>query len=106
MFRQDGQVNLEAGKKISEDLAELLSRIDNIVIVSDYIFSDAFFYDDLTEQFRQALAQIDRTLAKLSDLVLEVSFGQLVIHKGQQILDQNRQLQPIIKLTGVADAIS
>jgi len=93
MFRPDRPINRNAGQKIIADLDTLLDRIGHIMIVSDYIFSDAFHYDELTEDFRRSLAQIDRALAVRCDLVLEVCFGQVIVHKGQDQLNQQSLLQ-------------
>jgi adenosylcobinamide kinase/adenosylcobinamide-phosphate guanylyltransferase len=86
MFGSGQSINQDAGQKTIADLNTLLDRIGDIVIVSDYIYSDAFHYDELTEQFRRSLAQIDRALATRCDLVLEVSFGQVIVHKGQDLI--------------------
>jgi adenosylcobinamide kinase/adenosylcobinamide-phosphate guanylyltransferase len=59
-----------------------LSQVKNIVIVSDYIFSDACKFDSITEAYRRGLAMIDRELAKTSDLVLEACMGLFIAHKG------------------------
>lgn len=85
MFAPDGQVNLVAGQKIIAELAHLLDRLEHLVIVSDYIYSDAFHYEQMTEQFRYSLAQIDRSLARRCDVVLEVSFGRVICHKGKEL---------------------
>ena len=54
----------------------------HIVIVSDYIYSDAQRYDSVTETYRRGLASMDRKLAAISDVVLEMSGGNLIVHKG------------------------
>ena len=56
----------------------------DIVIVSDYIYSDAILYDELTDAYRR-LAYIDRTLAAVCDVVLEVAFGSITLHKGGEV---------------------
>jgi len=60
-----------------------LNQLEEITIVSDYLGSDAFFYDPLTEAFRRSLAQLDRMLAQICDAVVEICAGQPIIHKGQ-----------------------
>ncbi len=71
------------GKKCANDLKEFAMNVENAVFVSDFIYSDAEQYDDFTETFRQALAECDRTLAELSDSVVEVSAGNKIYHKGE-----------------------
>jgi adenosylcobinamide kinase/adenosylcobinamide-phosphate guanylyltransferase len=83
MFLPDGSVNLAAGDTVGADLAALLNQLEEITIVSDYLGSDAFFYDPLTEAFRRSLAQLDRMLAQICDAVVEICAGQPIIHKGQ-----------------------
>ena len=52
------------------------------MLVSDYIYSDALRYDEVTETYRRGLAAIDRKIAAISDVVLEMSGGNLIVHKG------------------------
>ncbi len=82
MFSAD-TVNMEAHIKISNELNALFNNLENIVIVSDYIYSDAAVYDSLTERYRLALAFIDRTCAAAADTVLEVCYGQVITYKNK-----------------------
>lgn len=75
-------LDLEAAEKCAADVAEFAKRVSNVVIVSDYIYSDAEAYDPDTERYRACLAGIDRMLAELCDTVIEFSAGQKIIHKG------------------------
>ena len=74
-----------AAQKVADGLVRLLDQIPRIVIVSDYIYSDAFLYDPLTEQYRKSLAMLDCLAAKHCDVVLEVSYMQVTIHKGGEM---------------------
>jgi len=85
MFPVNNNVNLDAPNKVANDLTNLCRQINNIVIVSDYIYSDAILYDELTEAYRKGLAFIDRTLAAICDVVLEVAFSSIIIHKGREV---------------------
>lgn len=85
MFLPDGSVNLLAGESICADLKGLVSQLDHITLVSDYLGSDAFFYDPLVEVFRSSLAKIDRMLAQTCDVVVEICAGQPIFHKGQDL---------------------
>ena len=86
MFMPDGRVEPDAYKKVADDLTSVLDRIDNMVIVSDFIYSDAFLYDDLTEAYRRGLAFIDRQMARICDVVLEACGGICIAHKGGEFL--------------------
>ena len=67
------------GEKQLEDFAR---KAGNVVFVSDNISSDAMRYDESTETYRRLLAQIDRRLARVCDVVAEVNAGQVTVYKG------------------------
>ena len=73
----------EAAARCREELVRFVQSVANVVVVSDYIYSDAQRYDVITETYRKALADIDRALAAVSDTVIEVSSGQVILHKGE-----------------------
>ena len=83
MFRPDGSVDLSAPERVAGELTALCRRLKHIVFVSDYIYSDAYRYDQGTEGYRKSLALIDRRLAQISDVVLELTAGSIVVHKGE-----------------------
>ena len=72
-----------APERCREGLLEFVRSVANVVVVSDYIYSDALRYDQVTEAYRRALAGIDRQLAAISDVVLELSAGNIIVHKGE-----------------------
>ena len=82
MFRADGSVDFDAGSRIAEDLTRFAAQTGNTVFVSDYLYSDAFAFDDFTDHYREALALCDRALAKCCDQVIEVSYGFYHYWKG------------------------
>lgn len=71
----------DAGETARRGLEAVLEKASDIVIVSDYIFSDAGDYDPWSEAFRRALAGLDRFLAARCDAVLEVSYSSVIFHK-------------------------
>ena len=75
-------MDVDSAQRCGDDLVILAQRVENIVIVSDGIYSDAQRYDEVTETYRRCLAQIDRKLAAVADTVLEVSCGHILVHKG------------------------
>ncbi|MBR6766471.1 MAG: bifunctional adenosylcobinamide kinase/adenosylcobinamide-phosphate guanylyltransferase [Clostridia bacterium] len=81
MFASDG-IHMDAHLKIADELEAFVRRAPNTVLVSDFIYSDALIYDDLSEAYRAALAYIDRRLAQCCDTVLEVVNSQVICHKG------------------------
>jgi adenosylcobinamide kinase/adenosylcobinamide-phosphate guanylyltransferase len=88
MFLSDGSVNEQAAGKIIGGLSKILARINNIVIVSDYIYSDAILYDPFTENYKKALAEIDIEAARLCDAVLEATYTNVIVHKGGEAFDE------------------
>jgi len=82
MFEESGDVDELACERITQGLIKVLERVQNIVIVSDYIYSDAQVYDTLTEQYRKSLAYLERLAAQHCDIVLEAAYTQIIAHKG------------------------
>lgn len=77
MFRDDGTFDIGAGKRVAEQLVRFAEETGNTVFVSDYIYSDSRTFDSYTENYRRALAYIDRQLAKICDRVIEVAYGNI-----------------------------
>ena len=63
-------------------------RAGNMVIVSDYVSCDGIMYDSYTEAFRRELGTVNRRLSELSDVVIECSYGNVICHKGQELLKE------------------
>ncbi len=82
MFLKDGSINQDAYLKVAEDLVSFAKATGNTVFVSDYIYSDARRFDEFTENYRKGLAYIDRRLAEVCDAVVEVAYGNIIVHKG------------------------
>ena len=76
------EMDLAGANRCADELIEFAKTVRHAVFVSDYIYSDAEVFSESTEQYRKCLADIDRRLAKVCDTVVEVSAGQLIIHKG------------------------
>lgn len=88
MFPRGENIDTNAYLRVANDVLTLVCRLENIVIVSDYIYSDAFVYDELTERYRFGLAYIDRQVAKACDVVLEACYGNLIAHKGKEVFGE------------------
>ena len=76
-------------KDVSDDILsgilEIINNYKNVVIVSDYLFSDSIQYDCYTENFRKEIGVVNRKLAKIADTVVECSYGNIIYHKGKVI---------------------
>ena len=72
-------------KEVSDDILsgilEIINVAGDVVIVSDYLFSDSIQYDCYTESFRKEIGIINRKLADLADIVIECSYGNIIYHK-------------------------
>ena len=79
MFSSSGDVDHEAARRIAAELADFAGQVGDVIFVSDWIFADAApqwgMYDELTEEYRRGLAEINRSLASLCDRVFEYSAG-------------------------------
>lgn len=69
-------------ERCKRGLRYFAEHIENGVFVSDYIYSDAIGYDEVTETYRRGLAELDKMLCSLCDRVIEMSAGCAVYHKG------------------------
>ena len=76
------EMDLNGANRCADALIQFARTVRHAVFVSDYIYSDAGRYSESTEMYRKCLADIDRRLAAVCDTVVEVSVGQLIIHKG------------------------
>lgn len=88
MFCSDGSVNKDAHIKIVNELKKVIDSVENIVFVSDYIYSDSQVYDELIECYRKSLSFIDCYLAKLANVVIDVSYTTLTFYKGKSLIGE------------------
>lgn len=72
---------------ILKGLNQIMDKVQNTVIVSDYIFNDAVQYDEVTENFKKELAAINKELAKKCNNVIECSFGNVKYIKYEEQLN-------------------
>lgn len=73
----------DAYKKVSHDLLYIIEKMKNVVIVSDYIYSDSIQYDNTTKNYIKGLAYIDKTCSKKADILIEVCYNNIIVHKGK-----------------------
>ena len=76
------ETDVLAGERVALELIELSRRVRDIVFVSDFIYSDAALFSETTEQYRRALAHVDRMLAAECDGVAELFAANVIWHKG------------------------
>jgi len=73
--------NEEVVKKISLDIKNLSDRVENLIIVSNDIFSSGEEYGKETYEYMKALGEINKDIAKKADVVFEAVVGIPVIKK-------------------------
>ncbi len=83
MFDKDGSGE-RAGEAVKAGIDSLLKQCDNLVVVTNEIFSDGIRYDRETENYMRVLAEINGHLALLADRVVEVVCGIPVILQDRQ----------------------
>ena len=81
--------------KIITEVNAISKKVSNLVIVSDYVFSDGIRYDDFTEDFRKELGIINCEIAKMSHVVIESSFGNIIVHKGKERINNEELIECI-----------
>lgn len=77
-----GDADRAAAERCREGLLRLAKETKHAVFVTDYLYSDASRYDAFTETYRKNLALLDRTLAAVCDVVIELCAGNVIFHKG------------------------
>ena len=73
--------NEEVVKKISHDIKNLSDRVENLIIVSNDIFSSGEESGEETYEYMKALGEINRNIAKQADEVYEAIVGLPVVRK-------------------------
>ena len=74
----------QAGKFICRGIDRLLEQCDNLVVVTNEVFSDGICYDKETEKYRTLLGEINCYMASIADEVVEVVYGIPVLLKGRK----------------------
>ena len=80
------EMDIQSAQRCTEELVTFAQNVRHAVFVSDYIFSDAERYTESTQAYRKCLADADRKLVKCCDVVIEVTAGIPIIHKGELLL--------------------
>ena len=83
MFDKD-KINKNVYKKIAENIIKVSNNRKNIVVVTDYIFSDSIIYDNFTDEYRKELAYLNRLLANDFDVVIECNYNNIEFFKGEE----------------------
>ena len=80
------EMDIAAAERCAGELVAFAGNVRHAVFVSDYIYSDAARYSESTESYRKCLADADRKLAQICDVVIEVMAGSPIFWKGELCL--------------------
>lgn len=83
IFQENGAGAEHTADAILEGVKRLSEQAQELVIVTNEIFSDGMEYDAETRTYQKVLGEINRRLAQLAGTVTEVVYGIPVHHKKQ-----------------------
>lgn len=98
IYREDG-APCEAGpeERILEGLLALARKSENLVVVTNEVFSDGVEYSEETKRYMEILGSLNRRAAEMADQVVEVVCGIPICIKGQdQRPEYDRKLREYI----------
>ena len=67
---------------ILEGVRRVQAQCGHLLIVTNEIFSDGMVYEEETRNYQRHLGRINRQLAAMADVVVEVVYSIPVVHKG------------------------
>lgn len=80
IFREDG-----AGEKTEDEILQgvesLKNQAEDLIIVTNEIFSDSIFYEKETQNYQRILGAVNQKLAQMADSVVEVVYGIPIYYK-------------------------
>lgn len=82
------EMYLEGGAKdktvqeVIRGIESINNQAENLVIVTNEVFSDGIVYDDDTTRYIRNLGEINKEIGKKADNVVEVVYSIPVFHKG------------------------
>ncbi len=79
---QEGGAGRQCVEAVLEGVRRIREQCVHLVIVTNEIFSDGIEYDPETRRYQQDLAVINRELASMADVVVEVVYSIPLVHKG------------------------
>lgn len=84
MFMPEGHSDA-AVEEIIDGVENIAKKCENLIIVTNEIFSDGCNYDDNTLQYIENMGKINIKMAELADNVVEMVYGIPVYHKGGKL---------------------
>lgn len=80
LYREDNSKESCVGN-IIEGIKHLLSQSEQVIVVSNEVFSDGLTYDDETNYYIKCLGEINTILAQIAEEVIEVVYTIPIYHK-------------------------
>lgn len=81
--------NDEFSKKITDkifgDIVKTNQSVQNLIVISNEIFSDGKTYDLATEKYIEVLGKLHIKIAEISHMAIECAYGFHIFHKGEAI---------------------
>jgi adenosylcobinamide kinase/adenosylcobinamide-phosphate guanylyltransferase len=99
IFSDNDVVNDIRSDEIYLHIRSLAHCVKDVVIVSDYIFSDALQYNCETELYRRVLGAVHADIAAESDVVIECAYSNMKFWKNKGQYDFTEILDHYYRLT-------
>ncbi len=87
IFVDIDKINEPKNEEIIEQIISLSHKIKHLIIVSDYIFSDAIQYGKEVEMYRRILGTAHNDIAAVSDIVIECAYSNMKFWKNKNNYD-------------------
>lgn len=87
MFSKVGQISRQEVRTcVISDIAQLNKAAKHLIVVSNNVFEDGILYEESTMEYIRAMGEINQSLAKIADEVVELVVGIPVYIKERQTL--------------------
>lgn len=74
MYQEQG-AGIHTVEEILEGVRRLKSQAENLIVVTNEVFSDGIIYDSDTQRYLSYLGKINQEMTKMADKVTEVVYG-------------------------------
>ncbi len=79
---QEGGAGERTAEEVLDGVRQVYGQCRHLIIVTNEIFSDGVDYDPETVRYQRCLGKINRQLAAMADLAVEVVYSIPLFHKG------------------------